>query len=361
MIKRSPGASPGNQATEHAYELQERFFDGRIGLYYHAVHKNDNRKVVIKAVDKAITTNSKETFMLQRDIDIMYSVRSPYILRLLDFFSDHENYYIVTSYCSGETLNDNIKTHNRLREKQASVYFYQMAKAVSALHDQGIAHHNISSKAFLITKYGLKLNNFGIATFEMGNEKPRYFGMPCYLPPECYDKKIPHFEGIKSDLWSLGVVLYEMVTGHFPWSMSSEMGEEIENALYEIPDYVSEPCADLIKALLQVNPSKRLTCNEILDSVWMRMGTPKKIELARCLPQLSPLLPRIQDSKGQNKLISPFEDPLPQSPLKHKYDIKRRSILGSCSTPLFLKEKNKGFIPKDNTFSAIQIQATKTE
>ncbi|EAY13956.1 hypothetical protein TVAG_490940 [Trichomonas vaginalis G3] len=149
-----------------------------------------------------------------------------------------------------------------------------------------------------------------------------FCGSPCYCSPECLCRV--QYDGRLSDVWSLGVILYAMVTGEHPWNITntSIMLRQILKGAYTVPPFVSPQCKELITKMMQVNPRDRITVDEILKHPWLKVAArcphKKPVKPRKEILNLPPLngltLEEISEASAQssqrsdNGIISPFED-----------------------------------------------------
>jgi serine/threonine protein kinase len=147
-----------------------------------------------------------------------------------------------------------------------------------------------------------------------GGKMTTFCGSPCYTAPECL--KGTSYDGVQADLWSMGVILYEMVTGRHPWNIANFplMVKQITTGQYSVPSSVTQMCDSMIKGLMKVRPGDRLSTDEIFRHPWMRL-VPSKLRCSMTL-SLPPLLPEpfhvIVTSAGRRNpspsvLKSPFD------------------------------------------------------
>merc|ERR1719481_105660 len=189
-------------------------------------------------------------------------------------------------YAAGGELFDAIKhdlQNNNLSEKVAKIYFYQIAHCVQYLHRNKVCHRDLKLENILLTKYEkisrIKVADFGLSkTWNPFDDPLRsYVGTPVYMAPEivrldlgfksCYSYKI--------DCWSLGVILYTMLSGKRPFSTGPNLNQMILSGRYHPMsgkewDKISLEAKHLIKKLLEVDPEKRLNTDKILQHPWFK-------------------------------------------------------------------------------------------
>jgi serine/threonine protein kinase len=244
------------------------------------------------------------------------------MVALHDFFWDDDNYYMVIDLCEGGDLFNYIVQHNAIDEPTASVIFRQVSTAIGYCHSFSVAHRDLKPENILICKFPqIKVTDFGLCGSMTPHKLMETFcGSPCYCSPEC----ISHiqYDGRKSDIWSLGVVLFVMVMGQLPWTTYNAplMIQQIRRGAYTFPSKVSPECRDLLSKMIVVNPSDRFTIEQVLSHPWMKMSWPSPGHrmaelLALSLP--APDAVSIEDIRNESSrtarrsergIFSPFSD-----------------------------------------------------
>jgi len=140
------------------------------------------------------------------------------------------------------------------------------------MHKLGICHRDLKPENLLMDDYNnIKIVDFGLSNTYRGDETLKTAcGSPCYAAPEMVAGK--QYRGLPADIWSCGVILYAMVCGYLPFEdpKTNVLYKKILNADYSIPDFVSEECKDLIQSILNTDPVKRYTVEEIKAHSWYK-------------------------------------------------------------------------------------------
>ncbi|OHT14909.1 AGC family protein kinase [Tritrichomonas foetus] len=325
------------------YTIMELLGEGSFSKVYKAKNLINNNFYALKVYPKDNLTERGDEERFQREINSMAFLRHPCVVALHDFFSDDKNFYLVLDLCNGGELFDYICDHYRLDEVTASFIFKQISEAVNYCHSFGVAHRDLKPENIMIDKFPyVKISDFGLCGYISETKLMKTFcGSPCYCSPECLCRV--QYDGRKSDLWSMGVILYSMVTGEHPWNISntSAMLRQILKADFTIPSYVSVECQNLIYNLIRASPNERFTINEVLDHPWLALG--KKQILSRKLKPLNLPLPPLNppsieelssasaDSSQRSDcgIISPFDDFDQIVPLNLSDPAKNETLL-SC-------------------------------
>lgn len=198
----------------------------------------------------------------------MKKLQHPNIALLYDAIDTQRQLYLVMECVPGMSLSTYVKQRDerKLGEPEACHMFKQLISAMKYVHSKSVSHRDIKLENILIMEdETLKLIDFGFAA--CSKEKLRIFcGTPSYMAPEIVQKK--DYYGDKSDLWACGILFYVMVCGSFPFKSSFEkdLYRKIAKGSFTFPDYVSSGFRDLMKSILQVEPSRRATAEEILEN-----------------------------------------------------------------------------------------------
>jgi serine/threonine protein kinase len=167
----------------------------------------------VKIFAKHNLASSGDQARFQREIDTMAYIHHDHVLALHDFFWDDQNFYLIVDLCPGGELFEYSVTHDRLDEPTAALILQQVVSAVAYCHSFGVAHRDLKPVDILISEFpSVKVADFGLCGFISEQGMMRTFcGSPCYCAPECLCRI--QYDGRKSDMWSLGVILFAMVVG----------------------------------------------------------------------------------------------------------------------------------------------------
>jgi serine/threonine protein kinase len=253
-----------------------------------ALHKWTKEIRACKILAKSRLSEPKEVALFQRELCAQAYIQHENVVKLHDFFSDDLNHYLILDYCPGGELFQHIVSAERLSEQHAAVMFQQVVSAVAYCHSFGIAHRDLKPENILVTCYPrVKVSDFGLCGAVCPARLMQTFcGSPCYCAPEC----LMHIEydGRLGDLWSLGILLYAMVTGMHPWTVTNPtvMIRQIRKARLEVPRFVSDDCRDLILGLIQVIPASRMRIEQIIAHPWLKgigsAGLPRIPRMSFC-------------------------------------------------------------------------------
>eukprot|EP01119_Soliformovum_irregulare_P010550 TRINITY_DN2600_c0_g1_i1.p1 TRINITY_DN2600_c0_g1~~TRINITY_DN2600_c0_g1_i1.p1 ORF type:complete len:277 (+),score=77.72 TRINITY_DN2600_c0_g1_i1:102-932(+) len=208
---------------------------------------------------------------LEKEIEAGQMVNHPNIVGLEREWEDDENVYLLMEYVEGQDLLEFIETEGDVSEDDGRIIFQQLVDAVASLHSQGIAHRDLKLDNIMINlKLQTKIIDFGLSEISNAHRCLDKVGTDEYCAPEVSNNK--PYNGFRADIWSLGVVLYAVLFGTFPFSSSSlkriRMGWAVPIP-FDIPD-VSFEAKALIQRMLNVDPKKRPTIEEIANDEWLQ-------------------------------------------------------------------------------------------
>jgi serine/threonine protein kinase len=178
-------------------------------------------KVAVKVIDKKIFANKYNLKNVQSEIDIMKKVDHPNIVKLHDIFQTTNNMYIVTELCESGDLSSYLKAKKKIPEYEAIKYLKNIVAGFEYLLSMGIVHRDLKPANILMLNGVCKLSDFGFArSIEYGSETVlnSIVGTPLYMSPQIL--KHQSYSN-KSDLWSVGLIFYEMIHGQTPWIASN--------------------------------------------------------------------------------------------------------------------------------------------
>lgn len=272
LLPRFRQSTRGTVVRKHLkhYTLLRKVGEGSLAVVVEGIDDKTGERVAIKIYVKGNVRAEHNEQRLQQEVDSMSFLDHPNIVKLIDFFWDSDNFYLVSKFCPGSDLNEYIKLHGKIPEPIAAIIFKQMVAAVSYCHARGVVHRNLGPKNILIDHFpGIKVTNFGYCEYiDPTKLMARAVGDPLYRCPESLVKI--YYDGRSADIWSLGVILYTMVVGYNPWEHlnNTNQKKQITLATYQLPDFISKNCSKLIKSILRVNPKDRPTPEMILAHSW---------------------------------------------------------------------------------------------
>ncbi|KAK0411349.1 hypothetical protein QR680_005612 [Steinernema hermaphroditum] len=255
------------------YKLLKTIGKGNFAKVKLAKHVPTGLEVAIKIIDKT-ALNPSSLQKLYREVKIMKQLDHPNIVKLYQVMETDQTLYLVMEYASGGEVFDYLVAHGRMKEKEARAKFRQIVSAVQYLHQKNIIHRDLKAENLLLDgDMNIKIADFGFSNhFFVGNKLDTFCGSPPYAAPELFQGK--KYDGPEVDVWSLGVILYTLVSGSLPFDGQNlkELRERVLRGKYRIPFYMSTDCENLLKKFLVLNPARRGTLEAIMRDRWMNIG-----------------------------------------------------------------------------------------
>ncbi|CAK9302739.1 unnamed protein product [Gordionus sp. m RMFG-2023] len=255
------------------YRLIKTIGKGNFAKVKLAKHIPTGKEVAIKIIDKT-QLNPSSLQKLFREVRIMKTLDHPNIVKLFQVMETEKTLYLVMEYASGGEVFDYLVAHGRMKEKEARAKFRQIVSAVQYCHQKNIIHRDLKAENLLLDgDMNIKIADFGFSNeFTLGNKLDTFCGSPPYAAPELFQGK--KYDGPEVDVWSLGVILYTLVSGSLPFDGQNlkELRERVLRGKYRIPFYMSTDCENLLKKFLVLNPTKRASLETIMKDRWMNIG-----------------------------------------------------------------------------------------
>ena len=247
---------------------------GGFGSVWKVRHKITKQIFAIKVINKESIVKQKMVEQTNREIEIMYKLDHPHIIKLYSHFEDDEDFCLIMQIASKGQLYSIIKRLKRLDQRTAAQYMREVISAIKYLHTRNppIIHRDIKPENILLDQEGrCKLADFGWSNFDEGNKfRDTYCGTPEYLAPEMITKS-GHNESV--DIWALGVLIFEMLTGRTPFNFTGDriqLFNNIKTLRIVWTDDFPQLAKDLVGKILRLNPKDRLTLDEIINHQWFR-------------------------------------------------------------------------------------------
>ncbi|MBI9100147.1 MAG: serine/threonine protein kinase [Spirochaetaceae bacterium] len=247
------------------YDITHKIAEGGMGAVYKGIHPTLNKVVILKKLTLSGDDHITERF--KREARIMMDFKNDHIVDVYDHFKAGGSYYIVLEFVDGMALDELIKKERYLPNDTALLIFLDACKALKYAHDKNVIHRDIKPGNILISRKGdIKLVDFGIASISDDDETNltrdgMTLGTPSYMAPEQFNNS--KSVDLRADIYSMGVMLYEMVTGKkpYPGNYSPETLAKIQKGKYQIPQKhnpaVSNFVVKLIKKCMKPKADKR--------------------------------------------------------------------------------------------------------
>ncbi|KAG7458039.1 hypothetical protein MATL_G00233610 [Megalops atlanticus] len=255
------------------YDLDKTLGRGHFAVVKLARHVFTGEKVAVKVIDKT-KLDTVATGHLFQEVRCMKLVQHPNIVRLYEVIDTQTKLYLILELGDGGDMFDYIMKHEEgLSEELAKKYFAQIVHAISYCHRLHVVHRDLKPEnVVFFEKQGLvKLTDFGFSNkFQPGKKLTTSCGSLAYSAPEILLGD--EYDAPAVDIWSLGVILFMLVCGQPPFQEAndSETLTMIMDCKYTVPAHVSVACKDLINRMLQRDPKRRASLEEIENHAWLQ-------------------------------------------------------------------------------------------
>ncbi len=255
------------------FELLEKLGEGGMGVVYRARYVGNDRIVAIKLLPEEVAQNPTICARFDRELEILTQLRHPHIVHCFGGTTESKQRYYAMELVEGGTLGELLRSKGSFSWDHVVEYGIQMCAALQYAHDKGVIHRDIKPGNFLITKAGkLKLSDFGLATIVAGQRLTtagKTAGTFLYMAPEQIRGRPPLSN--RTDLYALGCVLFELLTGSPPFDAEAPAGV-LHKHLKEPPPRVASKLLDcppeldrLINDLLQKDPEHRPATADVVE------------------------------------------------------------------------------------------------
>ena len=253
------------------YLLFEQIGMGSFSKVTKAIHLITEQTVAVKILEKEKIEDEIDIERIIREIEILKTIMHPNIAQMYESYSTIHNIYLMMEYVEGGDLFDYITKNTFLPEQKACHFYRQIISVLEYLSEMGITHRDIKPENILLDQNhnNIKFIDFGLSNYCKDKELLQSScGSPCYASPEMLSGN--PYKGCTTDLWSSGIVLYSMLVGSLPFDDQEiqKLYAQIKAGKFYIPSTLSLEAIDLLKRILEVNPSKRITIKQIKEHPW---------------------------------------------------------------------------------------------
>lgn len=305
------------------YDIVAELGRGGMGVVYQGYESSLNRHVAIKMLSEALADDASVVERFFREARSMAQLNDPHIVQIYLVGEDQGQPYFAMEFVEGESLSGRLKRERRLDPFEAARILLQVAQGLAAAHDRGVIHRDIKPANLLITQRGvIKVADFGIALASQDFNKKltgtgQFVGTPGYLSPEvCLGKPVDQ----RSDIFALGIVFFEMLTGQTPYKDESPLGMMLEVVQAEIPDVrrindsVDPQLSAILKRMVAKDPADRYAdCHQLIsDLVALGINAATPAPVSR--PQSNPALGTVVNAPTppeMRRLATPAPAPAP--------------------------------------------------
>uniref|UniRef100_A0A8C2VUC3 non-specific serine/threonine protein kinase n=1 Tax=Chinchilla lanigera TaxID=34839 RepID=A0A8C2VUC3_CHILA len=257
------------------YDIEGTLGKGNFAVVKLGRHRITKTEVAIKIIDKS-QLDAVNLEKIYREVQIMKLLDHPHIIKLYQVMETKSMLYLVTEYAKNGEIFDYLANHGRLNESEARRKFWQILSAVDYCHGRKVVHRDLKAENLLLdNNMNIKIADFGFGNFfKTGELLATWCGSPPYAAPEVFEGQ--QYEGPQLDIWSMGVVLYVLVCGALPFDGPTLpiLRQRVLEGRFRIPYFMSEDCEHLIRRMLVLDPSKRLTIAQIKEHKWMLIEVP---------------------------------------------------------------------------------------
>ena len=252
--------------STHGYTLLSPIGKGGTATCYLVQSNHYKTTFVCKVID---TKNTKRSDLVEKtyysELEVLSHIFHPNIIKLYDFFKQNTVLFLILEYCKRGSL-DKLIEQKPLNHSLLRNYLNQLVDSLEYCHSIPIAHHDLKPANIFLDEYNrVKLADFGLAEIVKGNDLncEAYSGSIPYMAPEIFEKK--PYDSLKSDVWSLGVTAYQLLTGNLPFLSPSvrDMVCDMREERYSMSNAMPRDIATFIRMCLNPNPARRPTIEQL--------------------------------------------------------------------------------------------------
>ncbi|XP_030270851.1 serine/threonine-protein kinase BRSK2-like isoform X11 [Sparus aurata] len=255
------------------YRLEKTLGKGQTGLVKLGIHCVTCQKVAIKIVNREKLSESV-LMKVEREIAILKLIEHPHVLKLHDVYENKKYLYLVLEHVSGGELFDYLVKKGRLTPKEARKFFRQIISALDFCHSHSICHRDLKPENLLLDeKNNIRIADFGMASLQVGDSLlETSCGSPHYACPEVIRGE--KYDGRKADAWSCGVILFALLVGALPFDDDNlrNLLEKVKLGVFHMPHFIPPDCQNLLRGMIEVDATKRLTLEQIQKHTWYIAG-----------------------------------------------------------------------------------------
>jgi serine/threonine protein kinase len=278
----------------YSFDESKMIGHGAFSEVVRGTHLKTGKEFAIKIMRKT-KLKEEDIHSILNEIEVLNRIDHPNVVKLCEIFEDDQNFYMVMELMEGGNLQMRIAQlrdhHKKLSEKEIAQIIYPIVDAMEYCHFNNVVHRDLKPENILyeskaVEKSILKVSDFGFAKFfENQQMLTTLCGSPYYVAPEIISADHPQYD-FKVDCWSLGVMLFEFLSGEFPFTKSikanlqdfniNELFDEIKSGKYEFNENwaeISPEAKDLVSKLLIVDPKKRYSMTQAKDHPWLQKYT----------------------------------------------------------------------------------------
>ncbi|KAE9608465.1 putative protein kinase CAMK-CDPK family [Lupinus albus] len=269
---------PNGTRISDKYKLGRELGRGEFGITYLCIDRETKESLACKSISKRKLLTSVDIEDVRREVAILSTLpEHPNVVKLKATFEDNKNVHILMELCEGGELFDRIVARGHYSERAAATVAKSVAEVVRMCHANGVMHRDLKPENFLFANKNenspLKAIDFGLSVFFKAGERfSEIVGSPYYMAPEVLKRNY----GPEIDVWSAGVILYILLCGVPPFWAETEQGVALA-ILRGVIDFKREPwpqisdsAKSLVQQMLEPDPKKRLTAEQVLEHPWLQ-------------------------------------------------------------------------------------------
>jgi PAS domain S-box-containing protein len=253
---------------QEEYLVTRSIGKGSYGTVKLCFNRKSGKEYAVKCLHKA-AMQPEQLARMREEISIHQAMQHPNIARIFEVIETLDQIFLVMEFVPGGELHRHIVEHGSLSEFHSQRLFKQIVAAVAYCHSQQVIHRDIKHTNILLDmENNIRLIDFGLSGRVVPNSLHTSFcGTPAYAAPELIQGRA--YVGPEVDVWSLGVVLFCMVMGQYPFNNIAD----ITSGRFSLPCVVTPECADLLARIFRVNPEQRIPMRELMEHPWLNSTT----------------------------------------------------------------------------------------
>ncbi|XP_032944151.1 serine/threonine-protein kinase MARK2-like [Rhinolophus ferrumequinum] len=262
--------------TAH-YELNGSIGEGSFGNVVVGTHILTPTQVAVKVIKQQVSDKTRSSLL--QEARCMADLQHPNIVQLFHGIIAEESLYLVMEFVPGGDMMDYLRDNGRMSEDTARGVFRQLVSAVHYCHEKGVAHRDLKPENVLLdSRMNATLVDFGLGASSNIHQLSKFCGTFMYTAPEVFLGKT--YDGCAADIWSLGMLLYKMLTNMVPFDTTSwpVLMMKIRSGQYFVPTYLSTQVANLLQKLLNLHPRQRDNLRDIMSDPWINMGQEEELK-----------------------------------------------------------------------------------
>ncbi|CAK61411.1 unnamed protein product (macronuclear) [Paramecium tetraurelia] len=267
----TPVPSNARKVIENfSYALTDAIGKGFSSIVYRGRNDETNEIVAIKVIDKKGLKTPLHYQLLRSEVEALSQLNSNNIMRLYKVYYTENNTYLITEYCDSGDLGSLLTKQGAQKESQLQRLFQGIIQGYKQMKQKGIVHRDLKPANILLKGQVPKIADFGFATTPqtVATMPNVNVGSPLYMSPQAFKNRYSE----KSDIWALGVSLFELLFGQVPWQAGTEreLAQRMATVPVNFPGHLSDECRDFIQRCLVVDENRRATVEELERHVWLQ-------------------------------------------------------------------------------------------